>query len=421
MVVGACAAHATTSGRVGRGGDGVAVELKVSHEVACTSYGEAVVSIGGYCIAILSPVDEVVACAGSSGKGSGSAIVIGAVAGNRTTIAWVGRSSDGVGVELEVGHEVTCSGYDEAVGSLGGYFLIAILCPVDEVVACAGCSGKGSGSSMVVGACTGNGTTGSRIGRGGDGVAVHFEVGHESVCTGYGEAVAGIRGYHLVVLRPVGEAVAGIGRSRQSGRSTIVIGACTGNVTTIGRVSRGGDFVGVDFKVGHEVTCSGYGETVAGIGGYLIAILRPVDEVVAGGGCGVKCSGSTMVIGACTAHDTAIGRAGRGSDFVSVELEVSHQGAVAVHCEAVAGVGRHLCAVLRPVGEVIAFVSCGSKGSSCAVVVGACAGNRTTCGRAGRSGDGVAVKCGEIICFTPIGGLVAANTLYLYSISGSTI
>ena len=177
---------------------------------------------------------------------------------------------------------------------------------------------------MVIGACAAHGTAIGRVGRGSDFVSVKLEVGHEVTCSGYGEAVAGIRGYHLVVLRPVGEAVAGIGRSRQSGRSTIVIGACTGNVTTIGRVSRGGDFVGVDFKVGHEVTCSGYGETVAGIGGYLIAILRPVDEVVAGGGCGVKCSGSTMVIGACTAHDTAIGRVGRGSDFVGVKLEVGH-------------------------------------------------------------------------------------------------
>ena len=77
----------------------------------------------------------------------------------------------------EVGHEHVVAGdIADGIGSIGGHYLVALR-PVGKDVAIVGCCGEGGRGARTVGACTGNATAGSRIGRGGDGVAVDV-VGH---------------------------------------------------------------------------------------------------------------------------------------------------------------------------------------------------------------------------------------------------
>ena len=472
VVVGACTGNGTTSCRVGCGSDGVGVELEVGHEGAISSYREAVGSVGGYYLVVLGPVDEAVASIGRSGEGSRSTIVIGAVAGNRTTCGRVGRGGDSVGVGCKVSHEGACTGYGETVGGVGRY-LIAILCPVDEVVACAGSSGEGSRSTIVVGACAAHVTAIGRVSRGGDFVGVKLKVGrYRMVSLDIANSVLCVACIHrAAIVGPIYKGVAGIGRGGDGSRCAMFVGAGATYVATCGRVGRSSDSVGVGCKVGHEVAFTSYGEAVAGISGYHIAILCPVDEVVACAGSSGKGSGCAMVVGAVAGNRTTCGRAGRGGNFVSVELEVGryrmvsldiansvlcvacihraaivgpiykgvagigrggdgsrcamfvgagatyvatcgrvgrssdsvgvgckvgHEVAFTSYGEAVAGISGYHIAILCPVDEVVACAGSSGKGSGCAMVVGAVAGNRTTCGRVGRGGDGVLLQRGEV-------------------------
>ena len=131
------------------------------------------------------------------------------------------------------------------------------------------------------------------------------EVGHEGVVAGdITDGVSGIGRYHIAVLGPVGEGVAFVGSSRQSGRFTVVVGACAGNGTTVARIGRSSDGVAVEGPV------AGHVHVVVGHGGHFTA---PAAEGVAFHS-RYGCSGyiRAIVVGDCSGYGRCASRHGAG-------------------------------------------------------------------------------------------------------------
>ena len=62
-----------------------------------------------------------------------------------------------------------------------------------------------------------------------------------------------------------------------------------------------------------------------------------------------------VVVAARAGDATRVGRVHRSRDLVVVDREVRHVGGCAGHLELVAGRGRNLTAVQRPIHEMVAF------------------------------------------------------------------
>ena len=167
MVVGACASHRAARRRVGRGGDGVAVQREVGHIRCALQHREAVGRVGGDHRSVLGPIHEGVACVGRRGQGGRGAVVVGACASHRAARRRVGRGGDGVAVQREVGHIRCALQHREAVGRVGGDHR-SVLGPIHEGVACVGRRGQGGCGAVVIGACTRHCAARRRVGRGGD-------------------------------------------------------------------------------------------------------------------------------------------------------------------------------------------------------------------------------------------------------------
>ena len=149
MVVGAIAGNRTTRCRVGRSGDGVAVEGVACLQSAGSRHGEAVGSAGADQTVVLVPAVEGVSGVGRSGHSAVVAMVVVAVAGNRTTRGRAGRGGDGVAVELEVGRYYMVGIHGDAGGV--ARHRAAINGPVLEGVASGCCSRERYAGAMVVG------------------------------------------------------------------------------------------------------------------------------------------------------------------------------------------------------------------------------------------------------------------------------
>ena len=185
---------------------------------------------------------------------------------------------------------------------------------------------------MVVGTGTSNDATSCRIACSRNGVIVQTEVSHVRAGSRDGEAISGVGGNHHTALRPIDEGIACVGRSRQSGCRTMVIGICTSHCTTCRRVRRNCDGVNVQAKVGHVCAGSRDGEAIGGVGGNHHTALRPVDEGIARFSGGRQGSSGAMVIGICASHCTTCRRVGRDRDGIAVQTEMSHIITSSSHC-----------------------------------------------------------------------------------------
>ena len=100
--------------------------------------------------------------------------------------------------------------------------------------ACSGCEGRG-----------GNRTHGR-------------EVGHIVAGFRHRERVGGVGGHFRTSLRPVREQVARVGRGRQRGGLSVVVGACAAHRTAGSRVGRGRNGVAVEFEDSDESVVVGH-------------------------------------------------------------------------------------------------------------------------------------------------------------------
>ena len=98
LVEGASTSNGAAVGRIGRGGDGVGLDLllEVGHQSAVGRNVEGVVGVGRDHGAAFGPIDEVVAFVGRGRNGARSALVEGAAAFDGAALDRVGRHADGV-------------------------------------------------------------------------------------------------------------------------------------------------------------------------------------------------------------------------------------------------------------------------------------------------------------------------------------
>ena len=159
------ACHRTTSTRTGRDGDGVVVGNEVSDIGARLGHSEGVACAGAHHSAVLCPVGKEVICGRRSNQGAALAVVVSASTTHRTALARVGRSCDGVAVELEVGNVGSVFVYGDVVIGRGGDYG-AILRPVHKGIACRGSSRQSADGAIVIHTAARDGTTYARVGRG---------------------------------------------------------------------------------------------------------------------------------------------------------------------------------------------------------------------------------------------------------------
>ena len=177
MVIGASAHDGTTSGRIGRGSNHIAVQAEVRHQGSGSSHFERIARVGGNHGASLGPVDEGIARSGGGRQRGGLAMVIGPGARDGTTSGRIGRSGNRIAVQAEVRHQSHSLSHFERIARVGGYHYSS-LGPVDEGIARSGGGGQRGGLAMVISASASDGTTNGRVCRSGDLKGILDEVCH---------------------------------------------------------------------------------------------------------------------------------------------------------------------------------------------------------------------------------------------------
>ena len=250
MVIGASARDGTTSGRIGRDGNHIAVQAEVRHQGSGSSHFERIARVGGNHCSSLGPVDEGIARSGGGRQRGSLAMVISASASDGTASGRIGRSGNRIAVQAEVGNIGSRAFNRKANGRVGGDHC-SFLGPVDEGIARSGGGRQRGGLAMVISPSACDGTASGRIGRGGNHIAVQAEVRYQSHSLSHFERVARVGGDHRPVLGPVDEGIARSGGGGQRGGLAMVISASASDGTTNGRVCRNGDFEGVLGEVSH--------------------------------------------------------------------------------------------------------------------------------------------------------------------------
>ena len=242
VVVEAFTCHSTAHIRVGSDCDFVAIEAEVRHKGGGFRNCDCEGSIVGDDRSAPRPVNKGIALVRCSRQRGFGTVVIRTSTIHRTASHRVGRSCDGVAVELEVGNVGGGFGHCKGVRSIGrNHFLT--LRPVHEVVARVGRGYQRGACTVVVGTRTCHRTASRRVGRGCDGVAVEFEVRHKGAVRNDREREGRISGHFHTALRPVHKVVARVGRGRQRGGCEVVVAAAAGHITAFRRVGRNGDGV----------------------------------------------------------------------------------------------------------------------------------------------------------------------------------
>ena len=315
-------------------------------------------------------------------------MLVAAAASHHTACSRVGRNGDRVTDCVKVRYIVTSFCHRERERCIGGNHHAALR-PVSEGIALIGRGRQRSRFSVEVDTCARNITARNRIGRSRDGVTVEAEAGHIVAGSRHRERVGRVGGNLHAVLRPSDESIAFVGRGRQRGRSTVVVGTGTGHHTTRIRVGSNGDFIAVETEVGLIVASAHDHERVGGVVGDNRTILLPVDKGVALVSRGRQRGGGEMLVTAAASHHTACNRVSRNGDGVADCVEVRHIIGVSVHRERIGRVGGNLHAVLRPVDEFITHVGSGRQCGRGEVFVIATAIHYTACSRVGRNVDGM--------------------------------
>ena len=145
------------------------------------------------------------------------------------------------------------------------------------------------------------------------------------VCTRHGEGVRGVDGNLRLILHPVDEDVALVGRGRQGDFVAIVIGASTRHNTAFFRHSIDLDFIVYLLEVGHVVGCAGHFNLQLVVLLYegRITFEGPVEELIAIIRDGRQVSSGAVTIGSSTRHSTTRCGISLSSDFEGLQLEVS--------------------------------------------------------------------------------------------------
>ena len=131
----------------------------------------------------------------------------------------------------------------------------------------------------------------------------------------------------------------------------------------------------------HVGSCRCHIKGIAGIGGHLCPVFRPIYKSVA---CGrASRNGTALVIGVVTptAHRTTVGGIRRHSYHIAGGLEMRHVGSCRCHAKGIAGIGGNLCPVPRPIDKCVTRSWSRCNGAALSVVVVSAATHRATVGR----------------------------------------
>ena len=135
-------------------------------------------------------------------------------------------------------------------GAVGDHF--TVFCPVDEMISRCRGGGQRARVEVVVGTVTTDRTARRQIGDSRDFVAVQTEIRHQVPVFQHGERISGVGRHHRVLLGPVDECVAFVGRGRQVGHGIVIVNASTSHDTANTRTSRGGHLKLVDGEVDRD-------------------------------------------------------------------------------------------------------------------------------------------------------------------------
>ena len=223
------------------------------------------------------------------------------------------------------------------------------------------------------GTSAGDGTSSSRVGGGCDLVVVLCEVGHIGCGFSDSDGKCVRRTHDFAILSPINEGVSCVGGGRQGDGITIVISSCASNGSTSGWVSRSGNLIAINTKVGH-ISC-GFGdvEVDGGIGRDRYTVFCPINKGITRIGCNCQGAGSAIVVITSTRDGTSTSRVGRCRNLIAVEAEVGHKCSGIRHDERVACVSGDHRVVFSPIDEGITWISFHRQCASVAIVVRTCA------------------------------------------------
>ena len=191
----------------------------------------------------------------------------------------VGGGGDVITVKDEVSHVGRCAAHFEAVFRLGRDHY-TVKSPILEGVACSGCGCQRTVGEVVVSARSTDCSSPSRVGCGGDVITVKDEVSHIVPWSIHFKGILGIGRDFQTVLGPVDKMITYVRSGSQSAGCKVVVNTRTCRTATYRRGGINGDFVTVNLKVGHISLIFGHSEGISNIGGDLLAILGPVEEMI---------------------------------------------------------------------------------------------------------------------------------------------
>ena len=347
--------------------------------------------------AVLRPFNESVTCVSNGCYSALFPFHVVAATRHCSANVRIGRDINIIGVRcllLEIRYQRAVARHGKGIVGVGRDH-VAVFGPVHEGVTICRGGDYCAGLAVIICATACSTTAVARIGRDCDGVGNVREVSHQVAVGLNSEGIAGICGDHCAILCPVGKSIACVGCGSHSAALSVVVCAGTTHRTTITRIGGCSDGVSLLLEMSHIFSRLSDGKGIAGVGGDLGAVLRPIDKGITWVSRRCQSARSAVVVCVSAAHRSTRRRVGCGSDGIGVESEVGHQSAVTCNIEGIAGVrGSHIAA-FSPVGERIARVSRSRDGAalSSAVFSTTCDGAALSrigidCNVIGRDSDG---------------------------------
>ena len=150
MVIGASASDGTAFSRIHASGNHIAVDAEVGHQSNGSSDLKCIGRIVRNDSSALGPVDESITRIRCSRQRGSGAIIIAAHASDGTAFGRTSRCRDFIADQGKVGHKRSCCSHREANACLRAV-ICSVLRPFDKTAARVGCSGQGTGLTMVIG------------------------------------------------------------------------------------------------------------------------------------------------------------------------------------------------------------------------------------------------------------------------------
>ena len=175
MLICASTSHCATSCRIGNCCNLICVDGKVGDIIACSAHLKLISGRSGNLNTSLCPVHKVISRGGGGNQGTGPKMIVCPGSCHRTELCIVGDSTNLISVDLKICDKRLRLCYLKADSRFCRRHLFT-LCPIHKVITSSWSCRQGACSEMIIGTCSCDGTTSSRVSGSRNCITINFKI-----------------------------------------------------------------------------------------------------------------------------------------------------------------------------------------------------------------------------------------------------